>query len=248
MKRVLSTTVANDALTVVTDEHITELNRVGLRQALERLELAKRKTSLGAGTGLDVVRAQQDVENARATLVSGDENAREAREAFGLAIGVAEDVERRGRPELRGDHARRCSPVQGGAFDRRTRGRRRRARTRSLCARQHVGHQDAIFPNGRRFEHDLHDDTTLHARDDVELRRERSRGTSGMVACVTETARREPSSARSAGQARRRAANRGDSSRPVAARRASRAADARGRGARSAISPPRSTGSRARGS
>lgn len=92
IKRLISTTVANDALTVVTDEHIAELNRVGLRQALERFELAKRKTSLGAGTGLDVVRAQQDVENARATLVTGDENARQAREAFGLSIGIAEDV------------------------------------------------------------------------------------------------------------------------------------------------------------
>jgi outer membrane protein TolC len=92
IKRTISTTVANDALTVVTDEHIAELNRVGLRQALERLELARRKTSLGAGTGLDVVRAQQDVENARATLVTGDENAREAREAFGLSLGVPEDV------------------------------------------------------------------------------------------------------------------------------------------------------------
>ena len=92
VRRVLSTNVANAALTVVTNERVAELNRVGLRQALERLELAKRKTSLGAGTGLDVIRAQQDVENARSTLVSGDENARQAREAFGIAIGVAEDV------------------------------------------------------------------------------------------------------------------------------------------------------------
>ena len=92
VRRVLSTNVANAALTVVTNERVAELNRVGLRQALERLELAKRKTSLGAGTGLDVIRAQQDVEIARSTLVSGDENARLALEAFGIAIGVAEDV------------------------------------------------------------------------------------------------------------------------------------------------------------
>ncbi len=92
VRRILSTNVANAALTVVTNEHVAELNRVGLRQALERLELAKRKTSLGAGTGLDVIRAQQDVENARSTLVTGDETARQSREAFGIAIGVAEDV------------------------------------------------------------------------------------------------------------------------------------------------------------
>lgn len=92
IKRTLATNVANAALTTATDERVAELNRVGLRQALERLELAKRKTSLGAGTGLDVIRAQQDVESARSTLVSGDETARQAREAFGLSIGVAEDV------------------------------------------------------------------------------------------------------------------------------------------------------------
>ena len=92
VRRTISTNVANAALTVVTNEHVAELNRVGLRQALERLELAKRKTSLGAGTGLDVIRAQQDVENARSTLVTGDETARQSREAFGIAIGVAEDV------------------------------------------------------------------------------------------------------------------------------------------------------------
>ncbi len=92
IKHTISTTVAGDALRVVTDERLAELNRVGLRQALERLELAKRKTSLGAGTGLDVIRAQQDVETARSILVTGDETAREAREQFGLDIGVAEDV------------------------------------------------------------------------------------------------------------------------------------------------------------
>jgi outer membrane protein, multidrug efflux system len=92
IKHTISTTVAGDALRVVTNERLAELNRVGLRQALERLELAKRKTSLGAGTGLDVIRAQQDVETARSILVTGDENAREAREQFGIDIGVAEDV------------------------------------------------------------------------------------------------------------------------------------------------------------
>jgi outer membrane protein TolC len=92
IKRTIATTVANDALTVLTDERIADLNRVGLRQALEEVELAKRKTSLGAGTGLDIVRAQQNAETARTTLVTGDETARQAREAFGLAIGVDKDV------------------------------------------------------------------------------------------------------------------------------------------------------------
>jgi len=92
IKRTIATNVANAALTVVTDERVAELNRVGLRQALEEVELAKRKTSLGAGTGLDIVRAQQNAETARSTLVTGDETAREARESFGLAIGIDKDV------------------------------------------------------------------------------------------------------------------------------------------------------------
>ncbi|MEO8876831.1 MAG: TolC family protein, partial [Polyangiaceae bacterium] len=62
------------------------------RAALERLDLTRRKQSLGAATGLDVVRAQQDVESARATLVTGDESLRQARESLGLALGVPDGI------------------------------------------------------------------------------------------------------------------------------------------------------------
>src|SRR5262249_1801101 len=41
---------------------------------------------------LDVVRAQQDVENSRSNLVTGDESLRQAREALGLALGVPEPI------------------------------------------------------------------------------------------------------------------------------------------------------------
>jgi outer membrane protein TolC len=44
------------------------------------------------GTGLDVVRAEQDVSSARAAIVSGDELLRKAREALGLALGLPEQV------------------------------------------------------------------------------------------------------------------------------------------------------------
>jgi outer membrane protein, multidrug efflux system len=91
-KRTLALSIANQIVAVVTAERSAEINRVGLRVALEQVEIASRKRALGAATGLDVVRAQQNAANARATLVTGDESLREAREAFGLALGYPEEV------------------------------------------------------------------------------------------------------------------------------------------------------------
>ncbi len=92
MKRTIALSVANDLIAVITAERVAELNRVGTRSALERLDLARRKNNLGGATRLDVIRAQQDVETARATLVTGDESLREAREALGLALGLPNEV------------------------------------------------------------------------------------------------------------------------------------------------------------
>jgi outer membrane protein TolC len=91
-KRTLALSVANQIVAVVTAERSAEINRVGLRVALEQAEIATRKRSLGAANGLDVVRAQQNAANARAALVTGDESLREAREALGLALGLPEEV------------------------------------------------------------------------------------------------------------------------------------------------------------
>lgn len=91
-KRLIALGVANAIVGVVTAERIAELNRLGLRNALERLDLTQRKTTLGGATGLDVVRARQDVETARTTLVDGDETLRQARESLGTAIGIPEQV------------------------------------------------------------------------------------------------------------------------------------------------------------
>jgi multidrug efflux system outer membrane protein len=91
-KRTLALGVANQIVSVVTAEREAEINRVGLRVALEQLEIAVRKRALGAANGLDVVRAQQNAANARATLVTGDETLREARESLGLALGVPEEM------------------------------------------------------------------------------------------------------------------------------------------------------------
>src|SRR5262249_5572300 len=64
-------------------ERVAELNRLGLRLALERLALTERTQALGAANRLDVLRASQDAELARGTLLAGDEQLRRAREALG---------------------------------------------------------------------------------------------------------------------------------------------------------------------
>jgi multidrug efflux system outer membrane protein len=91
-KRTLLLSVANQMVSVVTAERAAEINRVGLRVALEQLAISSAKRSLGAANGLDVIRAQQNAANARATLVTGDEALREAREALGLALGIPEET------------------------------------------------------------------------------------------------------------------------------------------------------------
>ena len=91
-KRILATDVAGALVAEIAAERVAELNRVGLRQALERLALSHRREELGSGTKLDVVRAEQDVDSARASLVTGDESARQDREALGLALGISEQV------------------------------------------------------------------------------------------------------------------------------------------------------------
>jgi multidrug efflux system outer membrane protein len=91
-KRTLALSMANQIVAVVTAERGAEINRVGLQVALEQLEITRRKQALGAANGLDVVRADQNAANARATLVTGDESLREAREALGLALGIPEET------------------------------------------------------------------------------------------------------------------------------------------------------------
>ncbi|HEU4405184.1 MAG TPA: TolC family protein [Polyangiaceae bacterium] len=91
-KRLLAATLARSLVSVITAERVSELNRVGLRTALERLELTRRRMALGAANGLDVIRVEQDAAAARALIVTGDESLRQAREALGLALGVPEPV------------------------------------------------------------------------------------------------------------------------------------------------------------
>jgi outer membrane protein, multidrug efflux system len=91
-RRTLELGLANQIVSVVTAERSAEINRVGLRVALEQLALTRRKEALGAAMLLDVVRAEQNAANARVALVNGDEALRQAREALGLAMGVPEET------------------------------------------------------------------------------------------------------------------------------------------------------------
>jgi outer membrane protein TolC len=86
-RRAIAVAVVDALLSTLAAERVAELNRVGLRAALERLELTKTRLQYGQGTALDVDRAQQDVESARALILSGDESLRKSREALGVALG-----------------------------------------------------------------------------------------------------------------------------------------------------------------
>ncbi len=86
-RRTILAQVASSIVAVYTAERVAEINRVALRSSLQRLNLAERKSRLGDGTRLDVLRAQQDAAVARGQLIAGDESLRKTREALGLALG-----------------------------------------------------------------------------------------------------------------------------------------------------------------
>lgn len=91
-KRRLTVAVAGAILAVATAERVAELNRIGLSNAITRRQLAQAKLRNGVATALDVERTNQDVISTRASLISGDESLRQARESLGLALGFAEPV------------------------------------------------------------------------------------------------------------------------------------------------------------
>lgn len=82
--------VADAIVSTVTAERLAEVNRVLLRSSLSTLDLNKRRAALGASSQLDVLRAEQDVEAARAGVVTADEQLLRAREALGLALGTSD--------------------------------------------------------------------------------------------------------------------------------------------------------------
>jgi multidrug efflux system outer membrane protein len=92
LERTTAASLASAIAVNVTAERVSELGRVGLRNALERLALTQAKERTGTATGLDIVRARQDVAQARSQLVTSDESLRKSRDALGLALGLTEPV------------------------------------------------------------------------------------------------------------------------------------------------------------
>ncbi|MBX5483268.1 MAG: TolC family protein [Myxococcaceae bacterium] len=92
VRRRVTQGLARSIVAVVAAERAAEINRISLRQALERAALSDRTFELGAGTQVDVVRVRQDVTVARSALIAGDEQLHRTREALGLALGIDEEV------------------------------------------------------------------------------------------------------------------------------------------------------------
>ncbi len=88
-RRQIAIDVVDAMLATLAAARVADLNRVGLRAALDRLRLTQVRLQFGQGTEVDVDRAQQDVAAARAPLINGDEGLRQSREALGAALGSA---------------------------------------------------------------------------------------------------------------------------------------------------------------
>ncbi|HEY4119816.1 MAG TPA: TolC family protein, partial [Byssovorax sp.] len=91
-RRQIATSVVSAILATLSSARVAELNRVGLRSALERLHLTEARLQFGQGTPLDVDRAQEDVAAARRLIIGGDESLRRARESLGVALGSPEPI------------------------------------------------------------------------------------------------------------------------------------------------------------
>lgn len=86
-RRQIAIAVVDAMLATLSAQRVAELNRVGLRAAIDRLTLTKARLAYGQAPAVDVDRASQDVAAARETLVQGDESLRQAREALGVLLG-----------------------------------------------------------------------------------------------------------------------------------------------------------------
>ncbi|MBS2023072.1 MAG: TolC family protein [Deltaproteobacteria bacterium] len=86
-RRQLASNVVAQLLSTLAAARVAELNRVGLRSALERLALTEARLQYAQGTELDRDRAKQDVALARAQLIAGDESLAQTRESLGALLG-----------------------------------------------------------------------------------------------------------------------------------------------------------------
>jgi outer membrane protein TolC len=86
-ERLVVRDIADAIVSTITAERLAEVTRVSLASALSTVDLNKRRAALGASSQLDVLRAEQLVQDARANVVTADEALRRAREALGTAVG-----------------------------------------------------------------------------------------------------------------------------------------------------------------
>lgn len=82
--------LAEALVSLLTTERTAEVSRVSLEGALGSLELNRRRAELGMGVQIDVLRAEQEVARSRAQVINANEAVERAREALGLALGLAE--------------------------------------------------------------------------------------------------------------------------------------------------------------
>jgi outer membrane protein TolC len=114
VERIVLANVADTIVAVVTAERLAEVSRVSLQSSLSTLDLTRRRVRLGAGSAVDVLRAEQEVTLNRAQVVSANESLRRAREALGMALGYPKPwgVTSNLRLDQLGEDAKRvCSPV-----------------------------------------------------------------------------------------------------------------------------------------
>ncbi|HWU91076.1 MAG TPA: TolC family protein, partial [Kofleriaceae bacterium] len=86
-RRTIAKSIASSMIATLAAARASELARNGLRSSHYRLALAEARIRAQSGTELDRYRAQEDVEAARAVVVTADEALLRSREALGLALG-----------------------------------------------------------------------------------------------------------------------------------------------------------------
>jgi outer membrane protein, multidrug efflux system len=82
--------VADTIVSAVTAERLADVTKESLRSALSTLDLNRRRSALGASSSLDVLRAEQEVQLARAQVVTAGETLLRARESLGQALGYSD--------------------------------------------------------------------------------------------------------------------------------------------------------------
>ena len=89
-ERLVVRDIADAMVATITAERLADVTRVSLASALSTVDLNQRRAALGASSKLDVLRAEQLAQDARANVVTADETLRRAREALGTAFGSFE--------------------------------------------------------------------------------------------------------------------------------------------------------------